>query len=655
MSDPARYDTSPKLLMRNAETMADRPAYREKDLGIWQSWSWRETAAEVRAFACGLSTHGIGRGDKVAIIGANRPQLYWSFDALQSIGAIPVPLYADSVAEEMKFVLDHAEVMAAICEDQEQIDKVLSIKDDLPSLRLMVYEDDRGMRKYTENFLFSFASVQDEGRQFDTKNPDFFADELGKSNGSDVAIIAYTSGTTGNPKGVILNFDNLIKSAELFADLEKLTPDDEILAYLPLAWVGDHFMSVAAQRVVGCRVNCPESSDTVMLDLRDIGPTIFIAPPAIFESFLTQIKIRMDDAGAMKRKMYDWAIALAGRVGIDKLEGRSVSFIDRVRYRLGDFLMYAPLKNILGLSRMRFAYTGGAPLGDEVFNFYRSVGLNLKQLYGQTESTAYCCIQRDGDVKSDTVGPPCPGCEVKITDGGEIIYKSPGTFVGYFKNEEATKETLDDDGWVHTGDAGIIDDGGHLKVIDRAKDVGTLTDGTLFAPQYIENKLKFFPFIREAVAHGADKDYVTAFINIDLEAVGNWAERNGISYTSYSDLANHDDIYGLIGGCIEEVNQGLASDSALENSQIRRFLILHKELDADDGELTRTRKLRRRIIADRYGELIDALFSDRENVSVEAEMTFEDGRKGVIKADLKLRDVTVFGGQDGKPALTAAA
>ena len=539
-------DTTPKLLLQQASMRGEHPAFRAKYLGIWQTWSWREMVDEIRSLTCGLAALGVVRGDLIAIIGSNRPQLYWTFDAIQALGAVPVPLYADSVADEMRYVLKHAEVKMAICEDQEQIDKILSIREDLPLLKDLVYLDPRGLRHYDQPFLHAMEAVQTTGRTYDQEHSEFFASQIADGKGSDICIVVYTSGTTGDPKGVLLNFDNLLKSARSVAELEAIDENEEMLAYLPLAWVGDHFFSVALQHVCGFTVNCPESADTVTLDLKEIGPTCFLSPPAIFENFLTQIRIRMEDSGRLKRKLFGYFVGVASRCGIDILEGRTVALKDRLLHMLGNILIFGPLKDNLGLSRTRFAYTGGAPLGEEVFNFYRSIGLNLKQLYGQTESSAYVCIQRDGDVKPDTVGPPCPGVDLKITDDGEIIYKSPGNFVGYFKNDEATAETLDSEGWVHAGDAGIIDDDGHLKVIDRAKDVGQLEDGTLFAPQFIENKLKFFPFIREAVVHGADRDFVACFVNIDLEAVSNWAEREGISYTNYTDLASRDQIYGLI-------------------------------------------------------------------------------------------------------------
>jgi len=636
-----RQDTFPKILLHNAETMAERPAYRMKHYGIWQPTSWQEAAEIAKEIALGLAGLGAVRGDKIALIGYNKPEMYISFNAIEGLGMIPVPLYADSVAEEMSYVLEHAEVRFAICQDQEQIDKVLGIKDQLPAIEALIFLEARGMRGYDQPFIHGLDVLREQGREFDKENPDYWLAEVAKGNGEEMSLIAYTSGTTGQPKGVMLNAKALIDSGRHCLKFDNLA-DEEILAYLPLAWVGDHFMSFGEAHVGGFTVNCPESTDTVMLDLKDVGPTLLIAPPAIFENFLTQIQIRMEDAGWFKRGIYNFFNDVALRTGAIRQNGGSPSLVDRVFYFLGEIMIYGPLKNNLGLSRIKVAYTGGAPLGEEVFDFYRAIGVNLKQLYGQTESSAYCCLQANGDVKRDTVGPPAPGVELRITDDGEVLYRSPGNFLGYYKNEEATKETLDKDGFVHTGDAGIIDDQGHLKIIDRAKDVSTLENGTLYAPQYIENKLKFFPHIREAVAHGAGRDKVTAFIAIDWEAVGNWAEKQGLSYTSYADLASKDEVYDLIRDCVEQTNRTLAEDSALAGAQIHRFLLLHKELDADDGELTRTRKVRRRIIADRYGPMIEALFSDSKSVYMEVQMTFEDGRTGTVDANLKIADATVY-------------
>lgn len=644
------FDTFPKLLRRNAEQRPDVPAFREKEFGIWQTYSWKDVYDNSRALALGMVDLGLKRGDAVAIIGSNRPHLYWVFSAAQAVGALPVPLYQDGVAEEIKYVLNHAEAKIVVVENQEQVDKVLSVLDECPAIEHVIYKETRGMRHYKQTNLKSYASVQDRGRAYDAKHSGFFEEEANKAVGSDIASIMYTSGTTGRPKGVLLSFDNLVNSGKLSVEFEKLTEKDKVLSYLPMAWVGDHLFSYSQASQAGFSVNCPENAETVLNDLKELGPTYYFAPPAVFETMLTQMTIRMEDASAFKQKMFNYFIDVAKRCGVEIMEKKPVSLKDRLLYALGDILVYGPLKNTLGFSQIRIAYTAGAPMGPEVFKFYRSLGLNLKQLYGQTESCAYVCIQSDHDVRVDTVGPPAPGCEIKLDEKtGEVLFKSPGSFVGYFKNDEATKETITDDGWVHTGDAGIMTDDGQLKIIDRAKDVGKLNDGTLFAPQYIENKLKFFPFISEAVCHGNGKDAVAAFVNIDLEAVGNWAERRGISYASYSDLADRDEVYTQIKECIEQVNRDLAIDSELAGAQINRFLILPKALDADDGELTRTRKVRRRIIAERYGVLIDALYSGVTDVHIESDMTFEDGRKGSLKADIKVRDSEAF------PALRAAS
>ncbi len=636
-SQAAADDTFPKLVLHHATVRGSRPAMREKDFGIWQTWSWAEAAANMRAIACGCAALGLERGDKVAIIGDNRPQFYWSMLAAQCLGAVPVPVYQDAVAEEMVFVLYHAEPRFAVAENQEQVDKLIGIKDRLPHLHRIIYKDPRGLRHYAQDYLASLEAVQQQGSAFDAAHPEFFLNEIAKGTGNDLSVIVYTSGTTGRPKGVMLSFDNLISAGRLAIAFDRLNADDQVLAYLPMAWVGDHFLSYAQAIVAGYAVNCPESAETVMTDLKEIGPSYFLSPPRIFENILTQVTIRMEDAGLVKRRLFDYFMRLARRCGVRILEGKPVSVADRALYALGDVLIFGPLRNALGFSRIRVAYTAGEAIGPDIFTFFRSLGMNLKQLYGQTESSVYCCMQADNDVRSDTVGPPAPGVEMKIAEDGEIMYRSPGVFVGYYKNPEATGATRTPDGWVHTGDAGVFTESGHLRVVDRAKDVGRLNDGTLFAPKYLENKLKFFPYIKEAVAFGDRRDFAACFINIDLDAVGNWAERHGIAYTSYTDLAARDEVYDLIAGNIASVNRDLAQDTALIGSQIRRFLILHKELDADDAELTRTRKIRRGTIGERYTALIAALYSDRKSVSVEAKVTFEDGRAALVRADLKIR------------------
>lgn len=634
-------DTFPALLQRNAATFGAAPAIREKDLGIWQTWSWADVHDAIARLAAGLAARGLKAGDRLAIIGDNRPRLYWAMIAAQTIGAVPVPLYQDSVAEEMQFVLDHAEARFAIVEDQEQVDKLLSIKARCPRLETIIFDDSRGMRTYDATSLVDIEAVMADGAAAIDRDPGFFARQAAARRPDDTAIILYTSGTTGQPKGVVLSHRNLIVTARNSAAFEQLTRGEEVMAYLPMAWVGDNLFSLSQSYVVGFCINCPESSATVMTDLRDIGPTYFFAPPRIWENMLTTVMIRMEDAGAIKHRLFKYFIELARRVGPAILDRKKVSLADRLLYQLGAILIYGPLKNVLGLSRIRVGYTAGEAIGPDIFLFYRSLGINLKQLLGQTEASVFITVQPDAEIFADSVGKPAPGVEVRIADDGEVQYRSPGVFIEYFRNPAATASTKTPDGWVRTGDAGYFLPNGHLRVIDRAKDVGRLTDGSLFAPKYLENKLKFYPHIKEAVAFGDGRAAVACFVCIDLAAVASWAERRGIPYASYQELAAHEAVYDLIAGEIGQVNRDLAEDPKLVGSQFRRFLILHKELDADDGELTRTRKVRRSIVAERYAPLIEALYSGADRGRIETTVTYEDGRKGLIRADLRIRDLSM--------------
>ena len=647
---PAECNTFPRLLMHHAQVRPKHPAVREKEYGIWQTYSWAEVARDVRAIACGLAELGFKRGDRLAIIGDNRPRLYWSVAACQCLGGIPVLMYQDAVAEEMAYVLQDAEIKFAIVEDQEQVDKALEIREQTPLLEHVVYDDPRGMRHYTETFLLGLDELQAMGREHDKNQPDFLDGEIRKGQPDDISVMLYTSGTTGKPKGVCLTHHGFIESAAGGCQFDNLTADEDILSYLPMAWVGDHLFSYAQSLVAGFTINCPESGETVMTDLREIGPTYYFAPPRVFENLLTTVQIRMEDAAWYKRKMFDYFMDVARRCGADILDGKSVSGGDRFLYWLGNLLVFGPLKNVLGFSRIRVAYTAGAAIGPDLFRFYRSMGINLKQLYGQTETCAYVCLQPDGQIKLDSVGKPAPGVEVKLAENGEILVKGPMLLKSYYKRPDATAEAINEDGYFMTGDAGFFDEDGHLKIIDRAKDVGKLASGAMFAPNFIENKLKFFQYVREAVAFGNERDFVTAFINIDLEAVGNWAERRGMAYSGYTDLAAQPEVLQLIKECIEEMNAGLASDPMMSESQVKRFLILHKELDADDGELTRTRKVRRKFISEKYGVLVDALYSDKTEQHIETEVQYEDGRKGKVSADLKIEEAKTFASTAAQPA-----
>ncbi|MEY8833320.1 AMP-binding protein [Phaeobacter italicus] len=632
----------PALLERNAAQFGDRQAYREKEFGIWQCWTWSEVKQEIDALALGLINLGVNEGDFIAIIGRNRPYLYWAMVAAQSVGAVPVPLYQDAVAEEMAYVLGHCGARFVIAGDQEQVDKVIEVQDQLSNLEQVIYLDPRGMRKYDHHTLHQYSHVQDQGRAArDEWTPDL-EERKAKLTYDSTCVMLYTSGTTGKPKGVVLSNRNVIESARNSADFDNLTVGENILSYLPMAWVGDFIFSVGQAYWCGFCVNCPESADTMMTDLREIGPTYFFAPPRVFEGQLTSVMIRMEDAGALKRKMFHHFLEHAKKVGGKILDGKPVGMMDRLKYKLGDILVYGPLKDTLGYGRIRVGYTAGEAIGPEIFEFYRSLGINLKQLYGQTEATVFITVQPDGEVRADTVGVPAPGVEIKIDERREIHYRSPGTFVEYYNNPESTASTKDPEGWVATGDAGFFEEGsGHLRIIDRAKDVGQMADGAMFAPKYVENKLKFYPDILEAVLFGNGRDRCVAFINIDLTAVGNWAERNNIAYASYQELAGHPKVLQSIKEHVETVNASVAEDQMLSGCQVHRFVVLHKELDADDGEMTRTRKVRRVIVEDKYSDIINALYDGSSQISTRTEVTYEDGRKGAISATLDIIDAKV--------------
>jgi len=646
----AGLDTFPKLLMHHARVRPERPAIREKDLGIWQTWSWARFAEEVRALACGLAAQGFKRGDHLALIGDNRPRIYAAMCAAQCLGGIPVPMYQDAVAAEMAYPIQNAAITHAVAEDQEQVDKLLEILPQCPSLTHIYFDEPRGLRHYTQPQLMSCDKLLELGAEAQKRDAGFLDAEIARGAGSDTAAMFFTSGTTGAAKGVVLTHLSLIDRARAAAEMEGLDDTDVVLAYLPPAWIGQNIFSYAQPFATGYCICCPESSETVMSDMREIGPTYYFAPPRVLEALLTQVSIRMEDASALKRSLYRYFMEVARRIGGALLDGKPVGMFDRLVYRLGDLVVYGPLRNVLGMSRVRVAYTAGEAIGPDLFRFYRSIGINLKQLYGSTETSVFVCVQPNGQVKSDTVGPAVKGVELSFTPQRELLIRSPGLFKEYYKNPQATAEVKDAQGWFHTGDAGYFDADGHVKIIDRVKDVGTLVDGSLFAPKYLENKLKFFPYVKEAVAFGHGRDRVCAFINMDMEAVGNWAEKRGLPYAGYVDLASRDEVYELVRDCIEKVNADLAAEPEIAGSQIHRFLILHKQLEADDGELTRTSKVRRGHVGEKYAALVDALYGGKQMVHVEAQVRYEDGRVGSISADVKIRDAKVFPAAAAKKA-----
>jgi len=640
------HTTFPKLLLMHAAERPGAPAMREKEYGIWQSLTWSALATLVEHMACGLHQAGLKRGDHMVVVGANRPRLYATMLAVQSLGAVPIPLYQDAAGAECVFPINNAEVAFAFAEDQEQVDKLLEVREQCPGLTHIYFDDPRGLRNYDAPGLAAVDELLADGKAFAAIHPDFFKTEVAKIAHTDVSAMFFTSGTTGNPKGVVHTHDSLLNRARAGADFDKLTNAEEVLAYLPPAWIGQNIFSYAQWLSCGYVVNCPESSATSTIDLKEIGPTYYFAPPRVFEGLLTSVMIRMEDAGLLKRKMFHAFMGVAQKVGPALMDGKDVGVVDRVLYALGNLMVYGPLRNNLGMSRVRVAYTAGEAIGPDLFTFYRSIGVNLKQLYGSTETAVFVCLQPDHEARADTVGVPCAGVEIKVADNGEILVKSPGLLKEYYKNPQATAEVLTADGWYHTSDAGFIDAHGHLKIIDRVTDVGRIQggtfDGAMFAPKYVENKLKFFQHIKEVVAYGDGREKVCVLINIDFDAVGNWAERRNLPYAGYTDLAQKPQVYQLIKECVEKVNADLSADALLAGSQVSRFLVLHKELDADDGELTRTNKVRRGFIAEKYQVLVDALYNGATSQFIETQVKFEDGRTGSVSATLKIDDAKIF-------------
>ena len=638
--------TFPKLLLTHATQRPSAPAMREKEYGIWQTISWQDMAAMVANMACGLHQAGLKRGEHMVVVGSNRPRLYATMLAAQSLGAIPIPLYQDAAAAECVFPMTNAEVRLCVVEDQEQVDKMLEVRETYTALTHIYYDDPRGLRKYDEPGLGSMDELLASGEAFAKQHPQFYKEQVEVGTKEDVAAMFFTSGTTGNPKGVVHTHGTLIDRAQAGAEFDRLTSNEDVLAYLPPAWIGQNIFSYAQWLVAGYVVNCPESSATVMIDLKEIGPTYYFAPPRVFEGMLTSVSIRMEDASSFKRSLYKYFMSLAMKVGPKRMEGQSIGLFNSLMYGLGNLMVYGPLRNSLGFSRVRVAYTAGEAIGPDLFSFYRSIGVNLKQLYGSTETAVFVCLQPDNQARADTVGVPCRGVEIKVAENGEILVKSPGLLKGYYKNPEATAEVLTADGWYHTSDAGFLDSHGHLKIIDRVKDVGRIkggsNDGAMFAPKYVENKLKFFPHIKEVVAYGDQREKVCVMINIDFDAVGNWAERRNLPYAGYADLAQKPEVYELIRECVEQVNADLAEDTLLAGSQVSRFLVLHKELDADDGELTRTNKVRRGFIAEKYLPLVDALYGGLTTQYIETVVKFEDGRTGSVSATLRISDAKTF-------------
>ncbi len=635
-------DTIPKLLLHHAKVRPSRPAMREKRLGIWRCWTWREVEGEVRRIASALSALGLERGDRLAVIGDNRPLLYWSMVAAQALGAVPVPLYRDAGAGEIADALACTEVRFVVAEDQEQVDKLIEIRERCPRLEQVLYADPRGLRTYRQPFLHKLVAAAGREPEPCARDADSFVAEIARSRGCEPAGIYFTSGTRGPPRAVVLSFDNVLATSRAVVAFEGLTEREDVLAYLPMAWIGDHMVSVGLAYCAGFCVNCPESPSTVMADLREVGPTCFFAPPRIWDSIRSTVTIRMEDAGALKRRLYGSFMRLAKRAGLRILDAEHVGPDDRLCYRLGERLVYGPLKNALGLSRVRLAYTSGEAISPGTFDFIRSLGINIKQIYGSTEGSLFVTVQSDREASAGTVGRPLPGVDLEIGEEGEVLFRGAGGFQEYCKDPAASLAAKAADGWIRSGDAGFIDGHGGLHIVDRAEEAGRLADGTSFAPMQIENRFRAVGPIREIVVFGRGRDYVAAFVTIDAGRVGNWAERRGLAYTNYRELAQRPEVLDLVRETIEAINRDLAQDAALAGAQVRRFLILQKEFDPDDGELTRTRKLRRRFIAEKYAALVDMLYADEMACEIDAPVAGKGGGITMLRTRFAIGEAKVL-------------
>ncbi len=629
------------LLLALARARPRHPAMREREKGIWREHSREAVVGQIRALALGLHALGLKRDDKVAIISQNRPEAYWMMFAAQALGAVLVPVFQDAIAKEVQFVVDHSDARCVLAEDQEQVDKLLEVRAGVPKVLHVFFDDAKGLRHYDRDWLMPLTTLEARGREVEATQPGLFDQLVAAGRPEDVAVILYTSGTTGVPKAAMLTHRNLIAAARQFVARERLDERDDWFSYLPLAWVGEAAFSLGLGCVAGLTLHFPESQETYRKDYREIGSTVALGPPRTWETRLSDIQVRIEDSTRLKRWAFRRFVPIGEEVARRRMERRPVSIGLRLLWWLGELLVFGPMRDQQGFRRSRYVYTGGAPLAPEILLFFRGIGINLKQIYGQTENCAFCLGQPDDGVKLGTVGLPFPGVELRLTEAGEIVSRSPAVFAGYYKNPEATHEVLRD-GWLYSGDAGLLDQDGHLVVVDRLKDVTRLADGTTLAPQFLENKLKFSPYVKEAVVVGQDRPFVAALINIDMDTVGKWAERRQLTYTTYTDLAQKPEVYALVLREVHRVNRDLPA-----STRIWRYALLHKELDPDDEEITRTRKVRRRVIAEKYAAFIEAFYDGQTEVEVTTAITYEDGRQGAIQARVRIADIEPEGAPRG--------
>jgi long-chain acyl-CoA synthetase len=632
--------TIPKLLMRQAAHFGDgKVAMREKEYGIWRPVTWAEYLRKVKLISLGLVSLGLEREDKVIMIGDNRPQALWTEMAAMCAGGVGAWLFQDCLMEEVQYIVDHSDAKFYVAEGQEEVDKALAIRDNCPKLKKIIWDDPKGLRHYDDPMLIGLHEVMRLGEQKEKEAPDLFDKLVNAGKGDDVCLLFYTSGTTSKPKGALLTHWNMLTMGRNLMRVDPCRPSDDFVSYLPFAWIGEQMMSISAGLQVGYTINFPEEPEVSQQNVREIGPHVMFAPPRLYEQFTREVQVKHLDASWLKRKTFEWAFKIGYHNADLKFAKKPIPAFRRFLGFIADVICFAKIRDHLGLSNVRHAYTGGAAMGPDHFRFFHSIGVNLKQIYGQTEIAGISVVHRDDDIKFDTVGVPLPETEVAITPSGEIISKSPSVFKGYYKMEEETKKTLKD-GWLHSGDTGFIDEDGHLVVFDRTKDIMILSDGKKSSPQFLEARLKYSPYLRDALIVGHERPFVVAILCIDYNTVGKWAEDHGINYTSYPELSQIPEVYDLVQKAIMSVN-----DSLPMPSRIKRFVNLYKEFDADDEELTRTRKIRRAFVENRYKGIIDALYAGRSEIHFETTITYEDGRVVNIKQDMKLRDVPIDGGK----------
>jgi long-chain acyl-CoA synthetase len=626
--------TIPKLFYQQAKRYGkERVAMREKEFGIWRPITWQDYLNNVKYIALGLISLGLEEGDKVAMIGDNRPEGLWAEMAAICARGIGVWLFQDCLIDEVRYIIDHSDTRFLFGEGQEEVDKAISIFNECPKLQKIIWDDPKGMRNYSEDYLISLKEVQQLGRELDKEKPNLFEELINKGSGEEVALLFYTSGTTALPKGALLSHNNMLTMGQHLMAVDPCQNTDDYVSYLPFAWIGEQMMSISCGLQIGYTINFPEEPDTAQENIREIGPHVMFAPPRMYEQMTRSVQVKYLDATWIKRKIYEFSTYVGYKVANLKFDKKPVPIIWRFLEWIASIAVQKKLKDHLGLSRVRNAYTGGAAMGPDHFRFFHALGVNLKQIYGQTEVAGISVVHRSGDIKFDTVGHPIPGTEVRIGEGGEILTRSPSVFLGYYKNPEATEKTLQD-GWLYSGDRGFIDEDGHLVVFDRTKDVFTLRDGKPFAPQYLETRLKFSPYIRDSWVIGDKKDYISAVLCIDYAVVGKWADEKKLNYTSYQELSQMPEIYDLVEKQIRQANKDLP-----DAAKVVKFTNLYKELDADDDELTRTRKLRRAFVEKRYEEIVDALYSDNPSVHIDTTIKYEDGREAQIKTDMQIRTV----------------